>query len=88
MERDNRRIRGVKPTGPLQDMLKEYQAPEGAQERIARRAGNLAGNFLPISSIKSIIEDSMHSNSGLPNWESVDQSVGRRVNDVYRKMKR
>ncbi|MBI2430839.1 MAG: hypothetical protein HYV39_02390 [Candidatus Levybacteria bacterium] len=77
-----------KPIGSLARVLDKFQAPEDAQEGIARRAGRVVEKGLPVSRIEHVIETSMQNNGGLADWNGVTDRIGGMVNEVYRKMKR
>lgn len=77
-----------KPIGSLAEVLDRFQAPEDAQEGIARRAGQVVGKGLPVSRIEYVIETSMQNNGGLADWNGITDRIGGMVNEVYRKMKR
>lgn len=80
---------GYKLTGPLLDLLANYEAPKPTQRAIARRAGNLAGTPLfPLSVIERAIEDSMGVNYGIPNWERIEESVAKRAANTYKRLRR
>ena len=80
-------IKGAVPVGALADLLQRYDAPVNVTGVIARRAGGVVGTTLPIARIEEAITASM-SETGLPNWDRVKQSVGGMVTDVYRGLKR
>ncbi|OGH19283.1 MAG: hypothetical protein A2868_04080 [Candidatus Levybacteria bacterium RIFCSPHIGHO2_01_FULL_40_15b] len=78
----------ARPTGRLVVALDRFNAPLEARTSIARRAGPLSGTLLPVSRIENIIEQSMEHNSGLPNWDRVQEDVASVVSGIYRKFRR
>lgn len=78
-----------KPTGPIVGIFEAFQAPLGAQRRIARRVGTLGGTrYLPLSDIERVIEESMSSNGGMPDWGRIEDRFAGTVHDIYRKLRR
>lgn len=80
---------GWKPAGTLDEALSRFDAPSETRRLLARRVGILAGtSFLPMSDITTVIENSMRIHGGMPNWQSVTDSLAIVVNDTYRKFRR
>lgn len=86
------RIEQYKPVGPLGETLRFWEAPDHAAAKICRRAGGVTevttkgGPF--INQVEKAIENSSASHGGRPNWSEVEQDIGKRVNQVYRGLKR
>ncbi|MBI3109522.1 hypothetical protein HYZ06_00580 [Candidatus Daviesbacteria bacterium] len=78
-----------KPIGDLNETLGRFDAPDGVRRIIARRVGNLAGTRdLPISDITDVIEKSMSTHGGMPNWQGVTDSLANMANETYRRFRR
>lgn len=78
-----------RPIGQLAETLERFQAPTGTQRVITRRIGNLAGTKqLPMDKVTRVIEESMGSNGGMPDWRRIEDRFAGEVHEIYLKFRR